>query len=60
MISYNKALKILLSSKIKIKNEVVLSKNSSNRIAAKNIYSPSNYPIHLSLYYNVVIYSSKF
>ena len=45
MISYNKALKILLSSKIKIKNEVVLSKNSSNRIAAKNIYSPSNHPL---------------
>ena len=44
MISYNKALKVLSRSKIKIKDEIVLSKNSSNRIAAKNIYSPSNYP----------------
>ena len=44
MISYNKALKVILDSKIKIKNEIVLSKNSSNRIAARNIFSPSNYP----------------
>ena len=44
MISYNKATKILLNSKIKINNEIVLSKYSSNRISAKNIYSPSNFP----------------
>ena len=44
MINYNKALKILSSSKIKIKNEIVLAKNSLSRIASKNIYSPSNHP----------------
>jgi len=44
MIHYKKAKKILFESKIKINNETILSKNSLNRIAAKNIYSPSNYP----------------
>jgi len=44
MISYKKALSILIKNKIKIDNEMVDSKNSSNRICAKNIYSPSNYP----------------
>ena len=42
MISYKKALSILIKNKIKIDNEMVDSKNSSNRICAKNIYSPSN------------------
>ena len=44
MISYISALKILQNSKIKIQNEIVLSKESINRISAKNIFSPSNYP----------------
>ena len=44
MISYNKAKKILFNSKINIKNEIVLVGDSINRISAKNIYSPSNYP----------------
>ncbi len=44
MIDYKKAEKILYNSKIKIDNEIILSKNSLNRIVAKNIYSPSNYP----------------
>ncbi len=44
MISYISALKILKNSKIKIQNEIVLSKESINRISAKNIFSPSNYP----------------
>ncbi len=44
MISYNKALKILLKNKIKVKNENVASKNASYRISAENIYSPTNHP----------------
>ena len=44
MISYNKALEILKKNKINIKTEIILSKNSVNRIAAKNINSPNNYP----------------
>tara|TARA_Y100000588_G_scaffold130352_1_gene142800 strand:+ start:159 stop:1382 length:1224 start_codon:yes stop_codon:yes gene_type:complete len=44
MISYNKALEILKKNKINIKTEIILSKNSLNRIAAKNINSPNNYP----------------
>ena len=44
MINYKKAKKILLNSKIKIKNEKILINNSLNRISAKNIFSPSNYP----------------
>jgi len=44
MIDYKKAQKILISSKINIKNEIILAKNSINRISAKNIYSPTNYP----------------
>ena len=44
MIDYKKAQKILRNSKINIKNEIILAKNSINRISAKNIYSPTNYP----------------
>ena len=44
MIDYKKAQKILINSKINIKNEIVLAKNSINRVSAKNIYSPTNYP----------------
>ena len=44
MIDYKKAQKILINSKINIKNEIILAKNSINRISAKNIYSPTNYP----------------
>ena len=44
MIEYNKAQKILLNSKIKIQNEIIFAKNSLNRISAKNILSPTNYP----------------
>ncbi len=44
MINYKKAKKILLSSKIKIKNEKISINNSLNRISANNIFSPSNYP----------------
>ena len=44
MISYKKALSILIKNKIKKENEMINSKNSSNRICAKNIYSPTDYP----------------
>jgi len=44
MIEYKKAQRILSNSKIKIKNEIIFSKNSLNRVSAKNIFSPANYP----------------
>ncbi len=44
MITYKKAQRILLKSKIKIKNEIILSTNSLNRVSAKNIFAPSSYP----------------
>ena len=44
MIDYKKAHKILLKSKIKIKDEIILTTNSINRICTKNIFSKVNYP----------------
>ncbi len=44
MINYKKAKKILISSKINIKNEIIFAKDAINRVSAKNIYSPVNYP----------------
>jgi len=44
MINYKKAQKILINSKINIKNEIILAKESLNRISARNIYSPTNHP----------------
>ena len=44
MISYNKALDILKKTKIKVKTEIISSKYAVNRISAKNINSPNNYP----------------
>jgi len=44
MIEYKKAYKILTKSKIKIKDETILTLNSLNRISTKNIFSRSNYP----------------
>ena len=44
MIQFNKAQKILSKSKIKIGNEIILTKNSVNRVCANNVFSPSNYP----------------
>ena len=44
MIEYKKAQKIFLRSKIKIKNEKISAKDSLNRVSAKNIFSPNNYP----------------
>ena len=44
MITYKAAKKILLKSNIKIKKETIDSLKSLNRICAKDIYSPVNYP----------------
>ena len=44
MITYKAAKKILLKSNIKIKKETIDSLKSLNRVCAKDIYSPVNYP----------------
>ena len=44
MNSYQLALKKIKQNKILIKNEKVKIKNSLNRIAAKDVLSPTNYP----------------
>ena len=45
MINYQQAKKILKKAKIKIQDEEILSKNSLNRVVAKDIISPSNHPL---------------
>ena len=44
MISYIQAKAILKKAKIKIQDEEILVKGSLNRVVAKDIYSPSDYP----------------
>jgi len=44
MINYKTAKKILIKSKIKIKNQTINSLKSLNRVCAKDVYSPVNYP----------------
>ena len=44
MINYKAAKKILIKSKIKIKNETINSLKSLNRVCAKDVYSSVNYP----------------
>ena len=44
MISYDQSRKILKKAKIKIKDEIILSENSLNRVISDNIYSKINYP----------------
>ena len=44
MIDYKKAQKILINSKINIKNQIIYAKDAINYVSAKNIYSPTNYP----------------
>ena len=44
MINYKEAKKILIKSKIKIKEELVDSSKSINRINVLDIYCPINYP----------------
>ena len=45
MINYQQAKNILNKSKIKINDEEILIKKALNRVVAKDIYSPSNYPL---------------
>ena len=45
MIKYQQAKNILKKAKIKIKDEEILIKNSLNRVLAKDVTSPSNYPL---------------
>ncbi len=44
MISYKKSLEILKKNTIKLKSESIFSKYSVNRICAKNLISPNDYP----------------
>ncbi|MDC1220911.1 hypothetical protein N8Z16_00205 [bacterium] len=44
MINYKEAKKILIKSKIKIKDEIINSSKSLNRINVIDIYSTVNYP----------------
>ena len=44
MISYDQSKKILKKAKIKIKDEIINSVNSLNRVVSSNIYSSINYP----------------
>ena len=44
MISYNQSKKILKKAKIKIKDEIINSVNSLNRVVSANVYSHINYP----------------
>ena len=44
MISYQKALNKLKRSKLEIKSETILSKNSLHRICSENVYSRYKYP----------------
>ena len=44
MITYKKALEALKKNKINIKSEIILSKNSVNRICSHDVKSPNNYP----------------
>jgi molybdopterin molybdotransferase len=44
MIKYKQAKKILIKSKINIKDELINSSKALNRISVLNIYSPVNYP----------------
>ena len=44
MINYNQAKKILIKSKIKIKDELIDSSKSINRVSVLDIYSTVNYP----------------
>jgi len=44
MINYKAAKRILIKSNIKIKNVTINSLKSLNRVCAKDVYSPANYP----------------
>jgi len=54
MINYKEAKKILIKSKIKIKDEIINSSKSLNRINVIDIYSAVNYPAELMLHLMVL------
>ena len=45
MISYNQAKEILKKAKIQVEEEEIFTKNSLNRVLAKDIISQSNHPL---------------
>jgi len=59
MITYKSSLKKIKKNKIKIDNEIILSKDSVNRISTININSPNNYPSADNSAYDGFALSSK-
>jgi len=59
MISYKAAKRTLLKSNIKIKKETINSLKSLNRICAKDVYSPVNYPAGNNTAFDGYAVSSK-
>ena len=59
MINYKKATNILIKSKIKIKDEVIASSKSLNRINTTNIYSQTNYPLGTNAAFDGFAINSK-
>ncbi len=59
MINYSKAKKILLKSKIKIKDELVDSSKSINRINSLDIYCSTNYPLGTNAAFDGFAINSK-
>ena len=59
MISYDQSKKILKKAKIKIKDEIILSENSLNRVISNNIYSKINYPAGDNAAFDGYVVNSK-
>ena len=59
MNSYNLAIKKIERNNISIKNELVSIKDSLNRVLAKDIFSPTNYPISNNTAFDGYAVSSK-
>ena len=59
MINYKEAKKILIKSKIKIKDEIINSSKSLNRINVLDIYSAVNFQLELMLLLMVLLLTQK-
>ena len=59
MINYKEAKKILIKSKIKIKDEIIDSTKSLNRISALDIYCQVNYPAGTNAAFDGFVINSK-
>ena len=59
MINYKQATNILIKSKIKIKNEIIDSSKSLNRINTSDIYSTVNYPAETNAAFDGFAINSK-